>query len=435
MSLSRLVSTVCVGLVAGVGSAQESRSAPIVKVVLDDVIHGVSARFVMRAIDQAAAENAEVLLIELRTPGGLYDVTRELIESIFASERPVVVYVAPAGAHAASAGFLITLAADVAVMAPGTNIGAATPVLGTGQEMEETLAKKVRSDAAAYTRSIAERRGRNPEVAELAVTEAVAWTASEALASGLIDHVASSEAELFEKIDGALVERVDGREVRIATANRRVVTVSMTTKERVLSVVAHPEVALILGMIGLAGLYLELQSPGAVLPGVVGAIALLLAAFAFDLLPVSFVGLLLLLAGVGLLVAEALTPTFGALGTGGIVALVLGSLLLFEDQALPTPAFRVSPLVVLPVAVVLAGLVGIVSGKVLKAQRVKKPATGIEALFGQLATAATEIDGGGKVFIHGEYWDARAARPVREGARVRVVGAFGLVLDVEPEDS
>lgn len=435
MSLSRLVSTVCVGLAAGVGAAEEPTSAPIVKVVLDDVIHGVSARYVTRALDEAASDDAEIVLIELRTPGGLYDVTRGLIESIFASERPVVVYVAPAGAHAASAGFLLTLAADVAVMAPGTNIGAATPISGTGQEMEETLAKKVRSDAAAYTRSIAERRGRNPQVAELAVTEATAWTAQEALDAKLIDFIAASEEELFRKLDGRLVKRVDGREVRIATAGRRVVTTEMTTKERVLSVVAHPYVAMLLGMIGLAGLYLEFQSPGAVVPGVVGALALLLAAFAFEVLPVSWVGMLLLLVGIGLLVAEALTPSFGALGTGGVVALVLGALMLFEEQAMPTPAFHVSPLFVLPVAVVLAALVGIVGGKVLKAQRVKKPATGIEALFGELATAATSIDGGGKVFIHGEYWDARATRPVPEGARVKVVGAEGLVLDVEPEDS
>jgi membrane-bound serine protease (ClpP class) len=413
-------------------TAANARAAgPIYKVQVRDVIHGVSARHIIRTIKTAAEADAEIVLIELGTPGGLYDSTRDIIEAIFASERPVVVYVAPAGAHAASAGFLITLAADVAAMAPGTNTGAATPVSGTGQQIEETLAKKLQSDAAAYTRSIAERRGRSPEVAEKAVTEAKSWTAQEALEAGLIDHVAASEAELLSKLDGAAIRRIDGREIVVRTAGASVKLEEMSRKDRILSIIANPNIAILLGLIGLAGLYLEFSNPGTVLPGIVGAIALLLAAFAFEILPVTAVGILLLLVGFGLLVAEAFTPSFGALGAGGVVAMVLGALMLFEAQPLPTPALEVSLSVVLPITLFFAVLVVVLGRKVLEAQR-RAPVTGQEGLIGRIGTARTEIERKGKVFIHGEYWEARARERIPEGAKVRVVGMEDLTLDVEP---
>lgn len=434
MGVSRVLSTVCVGLsfcLPTLGNASAEAAGPIYKVEVHDIIHGVSARHIIRTIEKADENDAELVLIELGTPGGLYESTRDIIEAILASERPVVVYVAPAGAHAASAGFLITLAADVAAMAPGTNTGAATPVSGTGQEIEETLAKKIQSDAAAYTRSIAERRGRPPEIAEKAVTEAKSWTAQEALDAGLIDHIATSEADLLSKLDGATIRRIDGSEVVVATAGASVTLEEMSTKDRILSVIANPNIAILLGLIGLAGLYLEFSNPGMVLPGVVGAIALLLAAFAFEILPVTAVGILLLLVGFGLMVAEAFTPSFGALGMGGVVSVLLGALMLFEEQPLPTPALEVSLSVILPITIFFAVMVIVLGRKVVEAQR-HVPVTGQEGLIGRIGTARTDIVGKGKIFIHGEYWDARAKERIVEGAKVKVVGIEGLTLDVEP---
>jgi membrane-bound serine protease (ClpP class) len=429
MGISRVLSIVCAGF--ALSSANAAGSGSIYKVEVHDIIHGVSAKHIIRTIEKAAADDAELVLIELGTPGGLYDSTRDIIEAILSSERPVVVYVAPAGAHAASAGFLILLAADVAAMAPGTNTGAATPVSGTGQEIEETLAKKIQSDAAAYARSIAERRGRPPEVAEKAVTEAKSWTAQEALAERLIDQIAASEAELLSKLDGAAIRRSDGAEARVATAGASIVLQEMSTKDRILSVVANPNIAILLGLIGLAGLYLEFSNPGSLVPGIVGAICLLLAAFAFEILPVTAVGILLLLVGFGLLVAEAFTPSFGALGAGGVVSILIAALMLFEEQPLPTPALEVSLSVILPVTIFLAAVTIFMGRKVLEAQR-HVPVTGQEGLLGKIGTARTEIEGRGKIFIHGEYWDARAKERIAQGAKVKVVGIEGLTLDVEP---
>jgi membrane-bound serine protease (ClpP class) len=434
MGLSRVLSIVCAGLsfcVPTLFTARANASGLIYKVEVKDIIHGVSARHIIRTIERAAEEDAELVLIELGTPGGLYESTRDIIEAILASERPVVVYVAPAGAHAASAGFLITLAADVAAMAPGTNTGAATPVSGTGQQIEETLAKKIQSDAAAYTRSIAERRGRKPELAEKAVTEAKSWTAQEALDAGLIDYIAASEAELLSKLEGTTIRRIDGSEAVVTTAAATIEVQEMSTKDRILSVVANPNIAILLALIGFAALYLEFSNPGMVVPGIVGAIALLLAAFAFEILPVTAVGILLLLVGFGLLIAEAFTPSFGALGTGGVISIVLGALMLFEEQPIPTPALEVSLSVILPVTLFFAALVIVLGRKVVEAQR-QAPVTGQEGLLGRIGTARTRIEGTGKIFVHGEYWDARAKERIAEGARVKVVGIDGLVLDVEP---
>jgi membrane-bound serine protease (ClpP class) len=434
MGLSRVLSIVWVALclfVPTLGEAESGAPGPIYKVEVNGIIHGVSARHIIRTIEKAASEDAELVLIQLGTPGGLYESTRDIIEAILGSETPVVVYVAPAGAHAASAGFLITIAADVAAMAPGTNTGAATPVSGTGQQIEETLAKKIQSDAAAYTRSIAERRGRPPEIAEKAVTEAKSWTAQEALAAGLIDHIAASEADLLSKLDGASIRRIDGAEVVVATAGAPVTLLEMSRKDRILSVVANPNIAILLGLIGLAGLYLEFSNPGMLVPGIAGAIALLLAAFAFEILSVTAAGILLLLVGFGLLVAEAFTPSFGALGGGGVVAILFGALMLFEEQPLPTPALEVSLSVILPVTIFFAALVVLLGRKVVEAQR-HVPVTGQEGLLGTVGTARTAIDRTGKVFIHGEYWDARSKERIAEGAKVKVVGIEGLTLDVEP---
>ena len=422
---------------AATGAAALDPPAPVYRVEVVDIIHSVSAGRVVETIERAAEAEAGLVLLRLDTPGGLDTAMREIIEAILNSEVPVAVFVGPSGSRAASAGYLITLSADISGMAPGTNMGAATPVAGTGGEMPETLSRKVESDAAAYLRSIAERRGRDIELAEQGVTEARSWTASEALEGGLIDLVAASEAEFLEALDGRAVARADGGEAVLRTAGAPVVSTELTLRDRVLSVIANPNLAVLLGMIGLLGLYLEFSNPGLLFPGILGGIALLLAGFGLNLLPVSALGVLLLLAGLGLLTAEALTPSFGIMGASGAAALVVGLFFFFEEQSLPTPALEVTYGFVVPSVLLFAVVVVLLGRMVVRAQRAPT-VTGREGMIGQTATARTGISPGGEgtVFLRGEYWDATAAEPVSEGERVRVLEVDGLILRVAPgEDS
>ena len=413
------------------GLAGPVSAGTVYKVAVDDIIHGVTAQYIVDGIEKAEAEGGELVLIKLQTPGGLDTSMREIIEKILNSKVPVAVYVSPSGARAASAGFLITIAADIAVMAPGTNIGAAHPVAAGGQQMDETMSKKVESDAAAYIRSIAAKRGRNVELAEKGVVESQSWTEQEALEVGLIDYVVGDEAELLETLDGVTITRFDGREVVLETKDSEVIELEMTAPQRILSVISNPNIAYILMTLGVLGLYFELSNPGAVLPGVVGIICLIMAFFALQVLPVNYAGLLLIVVGIGLLIAEAFTPTFGALGLGGVVALLLGSLILFEKQTFPTPALQLSWLVILPVTLTLVIMFGFIARLVVKAH-LEKPTTGTVGMVGEIGTAATEIDGTGKVFVHGEFWDVRSQNKITKGEQIRVTGIHGLVLDVEP---
>lgn len=411
-----------------------SAAAPdIHQVNVVDIIHSVSADQVVTTIAAAEEAGAGLVLVRLDTPGGLDTAMREIIEAILNSAVPVAVFVGPSGSRAASAGYLITLAADVSGMAPGTNMGAATPISGTGGEMPETLSRKVESDAAAYLRSIAERRGRDVALAEQGVTEARSWTASEALADGLVDIVADNTEEFLASLHGRTVTRIDGSEVTLDTAGANVVLTEMSFRDRALSVIANPNLAVLLGMIGLLGLYLEFSNPGMLIPGILGVIALLLAAFGLNLLPVSLLGVLLLLVGVGLLTAEALTPSFGIMGLSGTAALVIGLLFFFEEQSLPTPALNLTWGLVVPSVLVFAVLVFFLGQLVVRAQR--SPAvTGREGMIGLVATVRSDIppDGPGKVFVHGEFWDAVASAPVSAGERVRVLAVEGLILHVGP---
>lgn len=418
---------------AATGAAALDPPAPVYRVEVVDIIHSVSAGRVIETIERAAEAEAGLVLLRLDTPGGLDTAMREIIEAILNSEVPVAVFVGPSGSRAASAGYLITLSADISGMAPGTNMGAATPVAGTGGEMPETLSRKVESDAAAYLRSIAERRGRDIELAEQGVTEARSWTASEALEGGLIDLVAASEAEFLEALDGRAVARADGGETVLRTAGAAVISTELTLRDRVLSVIANPNLAVLLGMIGLLGLYLEFSNPGLLFPGILGGIALLLAGFGLNLLPVSALGALLLLAGLGLLTAEALTPSFGIMGASGAAALVAGLFFFFEEQSLPTPALEVTYGFVVPSVLLFAVVVVLLGRMVVRAQRAPT-VTGREGMIGQTATARTGISPGGEgtVFLRGEYWDATAAEPVSEGERVRVLEVDGLILRVAP---
>ena len=422
-----------VGLLAACVLASPAAAAEVYQVDVVDIIHSVSADRVVSTIAAAEEAGADLVLVRLDTPGGLDTSMRDIIEAILNSAVPVAVFVGPSGSRAASAGYLITLAADVSGMAPGTNMGAATPVAGTGGEMPETLSRKVESDAAAYLRSIAERRGRDVALAEQGVTEARSWTASEALEAGLIDLIADDDGEFLDALDGRVVRRIDGAEATLATAGATVVKTEMSFRDRALSVIANPNLAVLLGMIGLLGLYLEFSNPGLLIPGILGVIALLLAGFGLNLLPVSLLGVLLLLLGIGLLTAEALTPSFGIMGVSGAAALVIGLLVFFEEQSLPTPALDLTWGLVIPSVLVFAALVFFLGQLVIRAQRT--PAvTGREGMVGLTATAHTDIhpSGAGKVFVHGEFWDATTSGPVARGDRVRVLAVEGLMLRVRP---
>ncbi|MEE8587651.1 MAG: nodulation protein NfeD [Acidobacteriota bacterium] len=405
-------------------------AAEILKVKIDGGIDPVTAEFIQSAVERAREEEAEMLLIQLSTPGGWATSMQEIIQQILNSEVPIVCYVHPQGTHAASAGFFILLASDVAAMSPGTNTGAATPVFPFGGE-NETLLAKVKNDALANLRSIVERRQRNYEMAAKAVEEAQSFTDQEALEGGLIDLVAEDEADLLAQLDGREISRFTGEKQILKTRGQRVVEIEMTFRQRLLSTLAQPNLALILGLMGLVGLYFEFTNPGMVVPGVVGGICLLLGLMGFAMLPINMIGVLLLLLAVGFFIAEIKVQGFGVLGIGGAVAMFLGLLLLIDS---PFPDLRIDPMLALGAAISFAVVFLFLMRLAFHA--VTSPVlTGNEGLVGRLGVARSEVNSqGGKVFIVGEWWDAVSAQPVPAGARIRVVQADRLSLTVEAEE-
>jgi membrane-bound serine protease (ClpP class) len=380
--------------------------------------------FLKRGIEKAAAENASCLIIELDTPGGLAESMREIVMAILGTQVPVVVYVAPSGARAASAGVMITMAADIAAMAPGTNIGAAHPVGAGGKEIGGTMSEKVTNDMVAYVKSIADKRGRNAKWAEKAVRESVSATEREALKENVIDLVAEDLDALISKIDG---REVEGKGVlTLDKAARRVLEEGLRTK--ILKTISDPNIAYILLMIGLAGLYFELSHPGAIFPGVIGGISLILAFFAFQALPVNYAGILLILLALVLFIMELAITSYGLLSVAGIVSLLLGSLMLFEGES---PGLKLSLKVILPTLFLVSGFFVVVAGLVVKSH-VAQIRSGAAALIGEIGVVRKALQLDGKVFVHGELWKATAEAPIEEGARVRVVNVENLVLEVEP---
>ncbi len=404
-----------------------SALAVIVKVKVDDTVQPISAEYIDRAIVLAKTTNADAVLIELNTPGGLVDSTREIIQKILASPVPVIVYVAPEGARAASAGFFILESADVAAMAPGTNTGAAHPVAITGQKMEETMKTKVENDAAAFMRSFVGPRGRNVELAESAVRQSKSWTDQEALQNHLIDIVAKDQADLLHQLDGRTIKRFDGKEVTLHLADQRVEEMPMTLRQRILDFLLDPNIAFLVLAIGALALYAEFNHPGAVVPGVVGVVFILLALFALNLLPTRYAALTLILGAFVLFVLEAKFATHGVLGIGGIVLLTLGGLLLVDG---PIPEMRVNLWASLAISVPL-GLITIFLMTIALRARSHKIVTGEQGLLGAIGEARTEIDPEGKVFVMGELWNAHARSRVRMGEHVIVRKIEGLELEVE----
>jgi membrane-bound serine protease (ClpP class) len=404
---------------------------------LDGIIHPISAEYLTETVNQADTAGAEVVIFILRTPGGLLDSTRTIVSRMITSRAPVVVFVGPSGARAASAGFVVTIAADVAVMAPGTHIGAAHPVAGSGQQMDDTMAKKAASDTAAYARSLAQARGRNVALAADAVLESRAFTDSEALQATppLIDFTAQTLDDLLRQLDGRTVRRFDGRTKTVDTTNAEIVRVDMTRRQRFLSAIAHPQIAYLLLTLGALGLTIELWNPGAIVPGVVGGLSLLLAFFALQILPVNITGLLLILFGLGLLILELKVPSFGILGIGGTVSLLVGSIMLTRE--LPgLPGITVSLTFIVPVVLGLAAIT-LFLGRLALTARARPPTTGVEAMVGEEGRTRTPVapDAAGQVDVHGEIWRAYSREPLPAGARVRVVEVNGLTLLVEPASS
>jgi membrane-bound serine protease (ClpP class) len=413
--------------------AQGSSPAVVYSAEVESIIHPVSAEFMIETIERADAENAALVVFTLRTPGGLVDATRDIVSKMLAARTPIAVYVAPSGARAASAGFIITIAADIAAMAPGTHIGAAHPVSGGGAVMDETTSKKAAEDMAAYVRTIAARRGRNAPLAEQAVLQSKAFTEDEAVKATppLIDLVATSLDDLLKKLDGRAVTRFDGRSATLRTASATVVPIEMTLRQRILSAIAHPNIAYILLSLGTLGLTIELWSPGAIVPGVVGGLSLLLAFFALQVLPINYVGLLLMLFGLLMFALEIKVTSYGLLTVAGIISLTFGSLMLIDS---PAPELQLSLSLVLSVVLGFTAIAAFLVRLALTSQRAV-PVTGLEGLIGERGVALAAIGPGtpGPVRMHGEIWNALANEPIARGDRVTVTNVNGLTLTVRKE--
>ena len=401
----------------------------ILQIELADIIHPVSADYVAQGLIKAAEDGAAAVIIRMDTPGGLVDSMRQIVEDILASELPVIVWVGPSGVRAASAGFFILLSGDLALMAPGTNTGAAHPVSALGGEIDEVMEEKIVNDAAAFLRSYTSRRERNSELAETAVTESKAFTSEEALESNLIDGVVNDIADLIETYHGTEVTRFDGSTETLDLEGATITLYEMTTRQQLLSAIMNPNIALVLGLLGMVGLYLEITSPGMIFPGVIGGISLILALFAFNLLPINLTGVLLILLSIGLFVVEATVPSHGVLAIGGVVAMIAGGLMLVEG---PIPQLRIQLPTLLAVTLPLA-LITVFLVRLVFVSHRTKATTGRSGMVGEVGTASAEVFENGKVMVHGEYWAAHSTQAIPRGSRVRVVQINGLNLEVESE--
>ena len=424
---SNPISRILLAMVAVLAFSSVS-SAEVLKIVVNDTIQPITEEYIARAIDEAQRRNDQALLIEINTPGGLVESTREIIEKITASQVPVVLYVTPSGSRAASAGFFILESADIAAMAPGTNTGAAHPVtIGVGN-VDDVMKQKLENDAAALMRSVAARRGRNVEVAESTVRQSKSFTEQEALSQHLIDYIASSEDDLFRQMDGKSFKRFDGKQATLNLSGQPIAPFGMTLKERILGYLMDPNMAFILLAIGALALYAEFNHPGAVVPGTVGLVFILVAAFALNLLPTRFAALGLILGAFALFAAEAKFASHGVLTVGGIALLTLGGLLLVDS---PIPEMRVHLLTALAVSIPLGLITTFLMSIALKARR-NKMVSGAQGLIGETGIAQTALSPRGKIFVHGELWDAISSSDLSAGQSVVVRRIDGLLLQVEP---
>jgi membrane-bound serine protease (ClpP class) len=387
-------------------------------------VNPITADYLFRNLKESASRSDTLLLVEMDTPGGLDSAMREIVKDIFASKVPVIVYVAPAGARAASAGAVIALAADICAMAPGTNIGAAHPVT-IGGAPDKVMENKMVNDAEAYIEGIARKRGRNAVIAQQMVRDSTSLTAEKALAENVIDLIASDRQDLLKKLDGRLIVR-EGREIVLHLAGAEVREHEMGTREKFLNIISNPDVAYVLLMLGFLGLFFELANPGVVLPGMIGGISLILAFFAFQTLPVNYAGVLLILLAIVLFIAEIKIVSHGLLTLGGMIAMVMGSLLLYQSSE---PYLHVSSGVILVTVLMTTIFFAFAVAKAVKVHR-QRPVTGREGLIGEVGTAETDILTEGKVYVRGEYWDASSSERIMKGDKVVVTTVEGMRVKV-----
>ena len=405
-----------------------SPAQPLVLVAtFEGIINPVAAEYLQDAILQAESQQAELVVFQLDTPGGLDTSMRSMIKDITGAQIPVAVYVSPSGGRAASAGVFITLAAHVAAMAPDTNMGAAHPVAMGGGEMDAVMKEKVENDAVAYIRSIAERRGRNPEWAENAVRKSVSVTGTQAKKLKLIDFLAEDLSSLLEVLDGWEVQ-MGSQKRALSTKNAKIQEFPMGWRLEALQAISNPNIAYVLMTIGTIGIIAELYNPGAILPGIVGAISLILAFYSLQSLPVNYAGVLLLILGIVLLILEVTVTSFGLLAIGGVISMVLGSMMLMNQDF---PFYQISWTVIVPVVAIAAGFTLLVVGMGVKALRTRS-VTGSEGMVGLMGLAKTDLSPTGKIFVHGEIWDAVSEQPVRAGHHIKVTRVEGLQLHVKP---
>jgi membrane-bound serine protease (ClpP class) len=415
-------------LVAGASVLAQSKnpSTPHVDLItIDGSINPAVDDFIRESIGRSKSNGARALIIQLDTPGGLLTSTRTIVKELLSDLVPVIVYVAPSGAGAGSAGVFITMAAHIAAMAPGTNIGAAHPVAGGGQEVKGIMAEKIENFTASFSESVAQQRGRNTEWAIQAVRKSVSITEKEALKIKVIDIVAKDIDDLLEQAHGRKVD-IEGRKHELALKGARVERYEMSLKQKVLNTIADPNIAYLLMMAGILGLYMEFAHPGVIFPGVAGAICLLLAFASLQLLPINYTGLALIFFGIALLIGEAFYPSFGVLGIGGIISLTLGSLLLFDT---PMSDFGVDRTIVFTAVGTLGSFVLAVSYLVFRSQK-EKVTLGVEGLIGEIGVVKDKLSPTGRVFVHGETWRAEADNEIDVGEKVEVVGVEGMVLKV-----
>lgn len=410
-------------LVTGVCSAEPH----VLAVDVDGIIHPVTVEIVSRALEQAQQQKADLLLIRLNTPGGLMNAMRQTIEKLIASPVPVVSYVTPSGGRAASAGFFLLEAADIAAMAPGTNTGAAHPVM-IGGEMDSVMKQKVENDAAASLRSLVSKRGRNSALAEKAVLESKSFTDKEALDNRLIELIARDEQDLLTQLNGREVVRFDGRRQVLRTQGASIATYERSTRQKIVSAISDPNVALVLLVLGALGVYVEFASPGLIFPGVLGAILVLLGMSAISVLPINGAGAALLILALVLFALEAKFTSHGILGAGGAAAMVLGAVMLIDS---PLPEMRIHWSTALSLALPFSAITILLVSLVVRA-RASKVVTGSDAMIGETGVALSDLTPEGRILVRGEYWNAVASTSVNAGARVRVTAIEKLQLTVEP---